>query len=247
MEADIKRLARRQAGSDAESDDDDIPSKKKSKNSSALAVELAKYRTKGSRFTGVGGKKKKDEGDTLARLEKFKGKLKSSSGDVGRDLDDGEPTAAARPRGEDDGVDDDVADANEEENTMDIDTDVGFLATRISFPKSHDNSEETARAERDYEVIDPRARGAAAKEAEQDRIRKKNNSASVGRVFKRDGGGRDGYGGREREGDGRDDVSRKAFGKDAARDRPKDRGRERGGDRDSWKDDDFGKRKHGGW
>jgi len=54
-----------------------------------------------------------------------------------------------------------------EEEGLEVDTDRGFLGHLLAFPK--DNSEEVDKAERDYEVIDPRQRGARAKQEERDR------------------------------------------------------------------------------
>jgi len=53
---------------------------------------------------------------------------------------------------------------------MDVDDDTGFLSHRLQFPK--DNAEEVNKAERDYEVIDPRQRGARAREEERERKQK---------------------------------------------------------------------------
>ena len=46
-----------------------------------------------------------------------------------------------------------------------MDDDVGWLSHRLHFPKG--NAEEVDKAERDYEVIDPRARATRAKEEER--------------------------------------------------------------------------------
>lgn len=256
MEADIKRLARRQAGDDSDEEEDGgRPSKKTKRGQSVLESELARYRAKSSR--SAGGKKKKDEGDILARLDRFKGKLKRVERDEspGADAPDDDPDS--RPPKSD--ANDPKADRqdDEDEEPMDVDTDIDFLSQRVYFPKSHDNTDETARAEHDYEVIDPRVRGAAAKEAESDRLKRKSQQATVGRVFRRDGqGGRDGGyrdrggdrergGERDREGGrgGNDGAPRKSFGKDAVRDRP----RERDNGRDNNWDPGFGKRSGGGW
>ena len=48
---------------------------------------------------------------------------------------------------------------------LEVDDDVGWLSHRLYFPK--DNTEEVDKAERDYEVIDPRARASRAKEEER--------------------------------------------------------------------------------
>ena len=65
------------------------------------------------------------------------------------------------------------------EDGMEVDNDIEWLRHRLEFPK--DDGQESARAEHDYEVIDPRARGARAKEEE--RARKKDAKDN-----RRDGG-----------------------------------------------------------
>ena len=106
-----------------------------------------------------GKKKRKDETDVLAALDGFRGKLKDlhppSSSGLGKDKDpddmdvDDEPNEDATAEG------------------LEVDTDRGFLSHLLSFPK--DNSEEVDKAEREYEVIDPRQRGARAKQEERDK------------------------------------------------------------------------------
>ena len=53
------------------------------------------------------------------------------------------------------------------EGGLEVDTDRGFLSHLLAFPKG--NSEEVDKAEREYEVIDPRQRGARAKQEERDK------------------------------------------------------------------------------
>jgi len=146
MEAEIRKLQRRRDDSDIE----DEASKKKIKKS-YLNDELDKY-AKGKGLHKKG--KKKDEGDVLAALNSFRGKLQSS-----KIVDEPEPNTDAA------GGDGDV----EEGEEMEVDNDTGFMSHALHFPK--DNGEETMKAERDYEVIDPRERGAKAKEEE--RVRKR--------------------------------------------------------------------------
>jgi peptidyl-prolyl cis-trans isomerase SDCCAG10 len=52
---------------------------------------------------------------------------------------------------------------------MEVDDDQGFMSHALHFPK--DDGEESRKAERDFEVIDPRERGAKAKEEERERKR----------------------------------------------------------------------------
>lgn len=151
MEADIRKLTKRRDGNDS---DDDGPTKKKVKMS-YLEAELAKY-SKGRGLNKKG--KRKDEGDVLAALNSFRSQLKSSSAANGVGEDDvgvdEEPSGdGGRPVGEDPGVE--------------IDDDRGFMSHALRFPK--DDGEESRKAERDYEVIDPRQRGARAKAEERER------------------------------------------------------------------------------
>jgi len=70
-----------------------------------------------------------------------------------------------------------------EEGGLEIDDDVEWLGHRLEFPK--DNGQESARAEHDYEVIDPRARGARAKEEEKARRKDvRDNRRDGGRGYK---------------------------------------------------------------
>lgn len=140
MESEVRKLQRRRNGSD------DYGDVKKKPKKSYLNEELAKY----SKVKGIYAKgKKRDEGDTLAVLNSFRGKLQDtmSVDDVGMSVVQ-----------ENDGA---------VEENMEVDNDFGFLSHELHFPK--DNGEETEKAERDYEVIDPRQRGAKAKEEERDR------------------------------------------------------------------------------
>jgi len=89
----------------------------------------------------------------LAALNSFRGKLQSSML-----VDEPGPGDAAAAEGGED---------VEGEEEMEVDNDTGFMAHALHFPK--DNGEETMKAERDYEVIDPRQRGAKAKEEERER------------------------------------------------------------------------------
>lgn len=170
LEADIRKLSRRTGGHNGgDSDDSDSgQTKKKTKpTKSYLEEELAKY-SKGRLFTTGGGrdkdgkKKRRDESDVLAMLDGFRGKLK-----------DFRPSPVASGSGNDkdpDDMDIDEEPAGEvkvEEEGLEVDRDQGFLSHLLTFPK--DNSEEVDKAEREYEVIDPRQRGARAKQEEKDR------------------------------------------------------------------------------
>lgn len=174
MEADIKRLVRKTAGNDSDDDTEDAQKKTRS-GPSALELERAKYvkRSSVKRKTGdeLGKARKRDESDIMARLEKFKGKLRQrepsppSASDL-KDSTDRDPL----------GDDDDGEDAG-----MDVDDDKDWMSHRLNFPKG--NEQEVYRAEHDYEVIDPRTRGAAAKQEELDRKRSK--KSNVGNAFRR--------------------------------------------------------------
>ncbi|KAJ8076584.1 Peptidyl-prolyl isomerase cwc27 [Marasmius tenuissimus] len=155
MEADIRKLAKRRAGED--SDDE---SKKKPKRS-YLEEELKKY----EKGRGLNKKaKRRDEGDVLAKLDMFRGRLKGvqvSDGEDGAAEGDNQPEAEL-PDPEDPG--------------MEVDDDRGFLGHKLHFPK--DNNEEVEKAERDYEVIDPRQRGARAREEERERKKREKGGRS---------------------------------------------------------------------
>ncbi|KAI0831955.1 cyclophilin-like domain-containing protein [Trametes gibbosa] len=150
MEAEIRKLSRRGVESD------DEPVKKKPKKS-LLEEEMSKY-TK-ARGTNKKGKGKKDEGDVLAALNSFRSKLKSTAIEDSPPPEQPEESQAEggeeKPTGEEEG--------------MEVDNDTGFLGHALHFPKG--NEEEVMKAEREYEVIDPRQRGARAKEEERERRR----------------------------------------------------------------------------
>ena len=94
-------------------------------------------------------------------MSAFKSRLK---GTVGEEADDDEDGSRMR-------VDDDETEGRKEDGDgMEVDDDRGFLGHVLNFPKG--NEEEMQKAEREYEVIDPRQRGARAKEEERDRKRK---------------------------------------------------------------------------
>jgi peptidyl-prolyl cis-trans isomerase SDCCAG10 len=155
MEAEIRKMTKRRDGGESSDEDGQLKKKKKS----YLAEELSKYqKTKTKRDRD--GKKVRDEQDVLAAMSSFRGKLQDQmeveeNGDV-----QGEEAAALGER--------DPAQIGEGEGE-EVDDDVGFLAHRLRFPK--DSGEESQKAERDYEVIDPRQRGARAKEEERERKR----------------------------------------------------------------------------
>ncbi|KAI0085779.1 cyclophilin-like domain-containing protein [Irpex rosettiformis] len=153
MEADIRKLTRKTRGDDS----DDEPAKKKPKKS-YLEEEMAKYaKSRNTRPKDKDGRRKKDEGDVLAALNSFRSKLQNAGPEVGED-GEAEETEEKAP-----------ATTGEEDPGMEVDDDVGFMSHLLHFP--HDNSEEVMKAERDYEVIDPRQRGARAKEEERERKR----------------------------------------------------------------------------
>jgi len=112
-----------------------------------MKEELAKY----EKSRGVHRKgQKKDESDVLAALAGFRSKLQTSA--VDEDASESFETGTQ---------------PIEEEAGMEVDSDRGFMGHSLHFPKG--NEEEVQKAERDYEVIDPRARGAQAREEERER------------------------------------------------------------------------------
>ncbi|KZS94530.1 cyclophilin-like protein [Sistotremastrum niveocremeum HHB9708] len=149
MEAEIRKLSKRRGEG---SDDDDAP-KKKQKGPSLLEQELAKYK---SNQKGRKAGKRKDEGDVLAMMNSFRGKLKANN--VPEEEDN-----ANREDGEnEDGL------VPEPEEGMEVDDDVGWLSHALHFPKDN-NETETQKAEHEYEVIDPRVRANRAKEEARER------------------------------------------------------------------------------
>ncbi|KAJ7231030.1 cyclophilin-like domain-containing protein [Mycena haematopus] len=156
VEAEIRSLARRRAGGDS---DDELEAMRKTKKSkSYLEEELARY-SKGKGLHSKG--RRRDESDILAALNSFRGKLANVA--VEEDM----------PGEEDEDAKDDAREAPklgyDEDPGMEVDDDAGFMGHALRFPK--DDGEETMKAERDYEVIDPRQRGARAKEEERERKR----------------------------------------------------------------------------
>ncbi|TDL23814.1 cyclophilin-like protein [Rickenella mellea] len=164
LEQDIRKLNAKRDGGD---ESDDEHAKKKSRTHSALGEELAKYeKSRGMKSKKSGKGKGKDEGDVLARMNAFRGKLRGTLPD---DADGEDSTEKAA----DEGVTEGEASGAKEgdgENSMEVDADTGFLAHKLSFPK--DDGEESRKAERDYEVIDPRQRGARARVEERERKRR---------------------------------------------------------------------------
>ncbi|KAI6044372.1 cyclophilin-like domain-containing protein [Pisolithus marmoratus] len=157
MEAEIRRLTRRREGGD---DSEEEERRKKKKPKSYLEEELAKYaKGRGLQKKAKDGRRK-DEGDVLAALSSFRGMLRAA-GPANLNLvedaegEEGEGKVPMVNRGEDPG--------------MDVDDDRGFMSHVLQFPK--DDGEETRKAERDYEVIDPRQRSARAREEERERKR----------------------------------------------------------------------------
>lgn len=151
MEAEVKRLARRRDGGDSEEE----RQTKKTKNKSQLEDELAKYeKSRGIHRKG----RKKDESNVLAALAGFRSKLQTSvvaneTVDVSASAEDTEAGTQAIE--------------GEGESGLEVDSDRGFMGHLLQFPKG--NEEEVQKAERDYEVIDPRARGAQARQEERER------------------------------------------------------------------------------
>ncbi|KAJ3755127.1 cyclophilin-like protein [Lentinula raphanica] len=166
MEAEIRKLTKRRDGVD---DDSDEERKKKKPKVSYLEAELGKYASsRGLKRKSAKGNRK-DESDVLNALNAFRGKLQMALPD--------EPEDDVNANGGDSsgsGPEPTTAEAEaksnptaKEEAGMEVDDDRGFLGHLLQFPK--DDGEESRKAERDYEVIDPRQRGARAKEEERAR------------------------------------------------------------------------------
>ncbi|KAF7317655.1 Peptidyl-prolyl cis-trans isomerase [Mycena kentingensis (nom. inval.)] len=161
LEAEIRSLQKRRGGGgDSDDELDALRNQKKSKKS-YLEEELAKYsKGRGVHRKGAGGKRVNDESDVLAALSAFRGKLASVPvlpDDEDVEMRDGDAEVSVKALGA------------EEDPGIEVDDDAGFLGHALHFPK--DDGEETQKAERDYEVIDPRVRGARAREEEKERKR----------------------------------------------------------------------------
>ncbi|CCM06282.1 uncharacterized protein FIBRA_08533 [Fibroporia radiculosa] len=165
MEAEIRKLARRGGGDD---DSDDEPARKKAK-ASVLQEETARY-AKGRGLHKKG--KRRDEGDVLAALDSFRTKLSRAAPSPAGDAGDGDGAAGAGEEG-----------VRQDEEGVEVDDDTDFMAHALHFPK--DNNEEVAKAERDYEVIDPRKRGAQAREEERERKRAAQRTKGGSRAYRR--------------------------------------------------------------
>ncbi|KAH9022488.1 cyclophilin-like protein [Lactarius pseudohatsudake] len=149
MEAEVKRLARQRDGEDSDED----RNVKKAKKRSQLDEELAKYQ----KGRGVHRKgQNKDESNVLAVLAGFRSKLQTSV--TAQDEADQELGGAAGGVGEQ---------AIEGGTGIELDNDRGFMGHLLNFPKG--NEEEVQKAEREYEVIDPRVRSAQARQEERER------------------------------------------------------------------------------
>ncbi|CAE6417945.1 unnamed protein product [Rhizoctonia solani] len=165
MEEAVRKLARRHEDSDSE----DEREAKKPKGPSQLELELAKYK----KGRGDGGKKGKgkgrDEGDLLAALSSFRGRLQKTLGNEDEDEDVGM---------------DDASESKEKEvseQLQEVDNDSSWIGHKLKFAK--DDGSETRRAEHEYEVIDPRARNNQAKMEERER--KANKRSHVGQAFQK--------------------------------------------------------------
>ncbi|KAG9102398.1 Peptidyl-prolyl isomerase cwc27 [Ceratobasidium sp. 370] len=168
MEAQVRKLARRH--SDSESDGE--REAKKPKGPSQLELELAKYKKGRTNKKGKG--KGRDESDMLAALSTFRGRLQQS---MGEDQDDEDVGMQDVPPKEDKGGE------QGEENLLEVDDDSSWIGHRLRFAK--DDGTETRRAEHEYEVIDPRARGNQARMEERER--KAGKRSAVGQAFQKGG------------------------------------------------------------
>ncbi|KAJ7811224.1 cyclophilin-like domain-containing protein [Mycena olivaceomarginata] len=176
MEAEIRSLARRRGGGDDSDDELEAMRKaKKGKTTSYLEEELARY-AKGKGLHAR-GKRRKDESEVLAALSSFRGKLAGVAVEeempgLGEEGEDGGEGASGKDGGGAPKL------GYDEDPGMEVDDDAGFMGHALRFPK--DDGEESIKAERDYEVIDPRQRGARAKEEERERKRAQKAKAGRG-------------------------------------------------------------------
>ncbi|KAK2465481.1 hypothetical protein APHAL10511_002373 [Amanita phalloides] len=162
MEAEIRKLAKRREG---EGSEEEMKNKKAKK--SYLEEETAKYtKGRGTHKKGKDGKRRVDESDVLAALSSFRDKLQSQKWLAGETDDVTIDEEIKAPGMTGDGNEDEV---RGEDPGMEVDDDFGFMNHALHFPK--DDGGERQKAERDYEVIDPRQRGAQAREEEKERRR----------------------------------------------------------------------------
>lgn len=159
VEEELRKLTR-QRDSDS---DDGKPAKKAKKGPSIIELQNAKYQ-RGKAAAARRAGKKRDESDVIAALQNFRGKLQRTKGDSGDEED--AKMEGVDPEGADKAQPDD---AEGGEEGIEVDDDVDWLRHRLHF--ADDGGAETLRAEHEYEVIDPRMRGAKAKEEEMERKR----------------------------------------------------------------------------
>ena len=165
MEAEIRKLAKRH------DEDSDEAGKRKKPKKSYLEAELAKYtKGRGKHKKGKDGKRRVDESDMLTALNSFRGKLQNQKWSDGED-DDVTMSDQTKDLSVEDGTmgGANAAAGGEEDPGLEVDDDFGFMNHVLHFPK--DDGEEMQKAERDYEVIDPRQRGAQAREEDKERRR----------------------------------------------------------------------------
>lgn len=178
MEADIRKLSRRQRESDDEGDDQ--PSKKRTK--SHLEEEMMKYSANRVvvRRDREGKRRAKDEGDLLAALESFRGKLQHA-----RHEDDDQTMEQQEETKHVDPISAEAILPAAEDEGIEVDDDLGWLGHKLRFHKG--NEVETQKADRDYEVIDPRVRGERARDEERERKRlsQQKQNRTVGQAFRR--------------------------------------------------------------
>lgn len=113
----------------------------------------------------------------LMALQSFRGRLQQTKGDSG----DEEDMKMDGVDGEDGGEKVAVNGGEGGEEGIEVDDNVDWLRHRLHF--ASDGAAESARAEHDYEVIDPRMRGAKAKEEEMER-RKTRKDVVGGRGYR---------------------------------------------------------------
>ncbi|KAH7093906.1 cyclophilin-like protein [Auriculariales sp. MPI-PUGE-AT-0066] len=179
MEADIRKLTRKREGSVS---DDDRPAKKTKDGPSQLEQELSRYSKNRTavRRDKEGKKVGKNENDVLAALDAFRGKLqRAMPKDEGEGEGEGEEAKHVDP------IDAAAILPEAEEEGIEVDDDIGWLSHRLKFHKG--NEEETQKADRDYEVIDPRVRGERARDEERERKKREQQKQNrgVGQAFRR--------------------------------------------------------------
>ncbi|KAL0076315.1 peptidyl-prolyl isomerase cwc27 [Phycomyces blakesleeanus] len=176
LKQDIRRMDRNDFG------EEDAKKKKKEKKKSLLELEREKYLSRGAALKGglKARKANKSEDDTFKKLMAFQKRL--SNVDVSKgEQEEGEKEEPPCKLHSVPGCESCKSITVEEQP----ETDEGWMSHQLVFGKDYKGKDLMQRKETvdDYVVIDPRERGAKAKEEEY--LRKKSQKSNVGEVFRK--------------------------------------------------------------